>query len=82
MSVQAAKREALRGWLAQAGGIDPQRVTDDRRLIEDRVIGSLQVMDLILFLEQLRGAPLNPASLTPAAFATVDAICGHFLGED
>jgi hypothetical protein len=80
MSSNQAKREALRQWLAEKSGkITPKQLSDDLPIIERRVITSLQFMDLLLFIEALRGMPVHVHEITPRAFASINAICEVFL---
>lgn len=82
MNTATSKREALRGWLVEKNGrIGAEQLSDDCPLLEQRVIGSLQIMDLLLFIEELRGRPVTVDELTPAAFASIDAICRRFFEE-
>jgi acyl carrier protein len=71
----------LRDWIAAAAGVDARAITADTKLIKERILTSLMILDLILFIEELRGAPLAPASITPAAFQTIAAITATFLAE-
>ena len=81
MSAQTEARETLRNWLARQAGTQATAIGDDLPLIEQRVINSLMVLDLLLFLEKLRGEPVDPRAIEPRAFASLDAICQHFLEE-
>lgn len=74
-------RRSLREWLSRASkGTPPPEVRDDTLLMEQRVISSLQLAELLLYLEQLRGRPIEIEDLTPAAFRSVDALWKHFFG--
>lgn len=76
-----AAQAKLRDWLATTAGIDARAIAPDTRLVAERILTSLMVLDLILFIEELRGAPLDPASIRPAAFQTIAAIAATFLGD-
>jgi hypothetical protein len=54
----------------------------DLAIIEQRIITSVQIMELILFLEHLRGEPINPMHIKPGAFSSIDSIYQHFFSED
>lgn len=76
-------RDALRAWVAERNpGIDPARIGDDTPLIEARYLTSLQVGELLVFIEELRRAPVDPASLRPGVFRNLDAICTTFFPPD
>jgi acyl carrier protein len=76
-------KSALKDWIAKKSGgkIALADLKDDTPIIEQRIISSLQVMDLILHLERLRGKPVEVESLKPGAFSTVAAIHANFFGE-
>ncbi len=71
-------------WLAaQNPKVNVEDLRPDTNLIKEKIISSMQVMDLILFIENLRGdEPIDPASLKPQAFESVDAICSSFLNGE
>lgn len=79
-SAEADLRDALRAWVREHS---PAPVGDDfsdtTPLIASGHLTSLQVTDLLLFVEELRRAPLDPASLRPGVFRDVDTIYATFL---
>jgi acyl carrier protein len=80
MKSEAEVRETLRGWLCRTGGkVRPEQLRDDTPILERRLISSLQVMELILFLEQLRGAPVDAEAIRPGAFRDIDSIYQSFF---
>lgn len=73
-------RAALREWVVERNpGVAPGDVGDDTPLIERRYLTSLQVADLLVFIEELRGEPLDAAALRPGAFRSLDAIHAAFF---
>jgi hypothetical protein len=56
-------------------------VLDGTPLISSRLITSLQVLDLVLFIEELQGAPIDARMLRPQAFRDIDAICATFFAD-
>lgn len=80
-AVEAELRDALRAWVREHS---PAPVGDDfsdtTPLIASGHLTSLLVTDLLLFVEELRRAPLDPASLRPGVFRDVDTIYATFLG--
>lgn len=79
-ATEAELRDALRAWVREHS---PAPVGDDfsdtTPLISSGHLTSLQVTDLLLFVEELRRAPLDPASLRPGVFRDVDTIYATFL---
>jgi acyl carrier protein len=81
MSMDEARAE-LRRWVVETSGrIKAEDLRDDTPLIEQRIITSLQITDLILFLESLRGSPVDLERLSGAAFKNIDAVCTAFLAD-
>jgi len=73
-------RDALRGFVLELNpDLDPERLLDDTPLITERLVTSRHVLDLLLLIESLRQAPLDPRSLVPSSFADINAIVGTLL---
>ena len=80
MSRSDDARESLRAWIAKRNGRIPAReIADDTPLIEQRILKSLDTLDLIVFLERLRGAPIEIEDLKIGVFRDVDTIVRTFL---
>ncbi|HVE99465.1 MAG TPA: hypothetical protein VNA12_09830 [Mycobacteriales bacterium] len=75
-------RAALRGWVRDRSPDAVTEVTDDTPLISSRIITSLQVTDLLLLIEELRNAPIDPAALRPGVFRDIDTIYATFFAGD
>ena len=73
-------KQLLREWIGQRtqrlilGGL-----RDDTPILEQRVITSLQVMELILFVEKTTGHSVNVAQLKPCSFRSIDNIYTTFF---
>jgi acyl carrier protein len=80
MKSEAEVRQALRDWVVKTSGkVTPEQVTDATPIIEQRIISSLQIMDLIMFLEQLSGKRIDVAQLKPGVFRDINTIWRNFL---
>ena len=78
--MNADVRSALRSWvLARNPELPPAELTDRTPLISRRLVTSLQVVELLLFIEELRAGPVDPRSLAAGAFADVDTIARTFF---
>jgi hypothetical protein len=76
----SAVRAALLDWVrAHRRGPADAPLDADTPLLQDRLLTSLQLPELLLFIEQLSGRPLEVASIRPGAFARVAAIERHFF---
>jgi acyl carrier protein len=75
-------KKQLREWIEQRasrkvnGGL-----LDDTPILERRIISSLQVMELLLFIEKTSGKPINVNHLKPGSFRSVDTIYDTFFAE-
>ena len=82
MSSEDEIRQSLREWIAKTNGkMRPEDLGDQTPIIEQRIISSLQVMDLIFFLEQLSGKPIEVDDLKPGVFRDIDTIYQNFFRE-
>ena len=80
MKSEAKIRQALRDWVLKTSGkIKPDELTDETPIIEQRIISSLQIMDLILFLEQQTGQPIDVTQLKPGVFRNISVIYRNFF---
>jgi hypothetical protein len=76
-------RTALLDWVrAHRRGLRDAPLDADTLLLQERLLTSLQLPELLLFIEQLRGRPLDVASIRPGAFASVAEIERHFFQAD
>ncbi len=77
---EADVRQALRDWVRDHATVEiPEPFDDQTPLITTRILTSLQIADLLLYVEELRGQRLEPGALRPGAFRDVDTIYAAFL---
>lgn len=80
MSRSDDARESLRAWIAERNGrIGAGEIANDTPLIEQRILKSLDTLDLIVFLERLRGAPIEIEDLKIGVFRDIETIVRNFL---
>lgn len=78
--MQPDRREALRAWVRARARHDEGGPLDDTTpLLAQRYLTSLQVPELLLYLEFLRGAPIDVEDLRPGHLRDVDTIARRFL---
>ena len=83
MKTEPEIRQALREWvLKNSSKIETNELNDNTPLIEQRIIKSVQIMDLILFIEKLRDRSIEVDSLKPGTFRNIDAIYNNFFAGD
>lgn len=77
---EAEVRDALRRWIRDRNPEVPDgEPADATPIIEKRYLTSLQVADLLVYIEELRQAPVDPARLKPGVFKSVDTIWAAFF---
>ena len=82
MKAEAEIRQALREWVIKTSGkVKPEELTDETPIIEQRIISSLQIMDLILFLEQQTDHSIDVTQLKPGVFRNISVIYRNFFQE-
>ncbi|MEO8218108.1 MAG: hypothetical protein ABI718_13595 [Acidobacteriota bacterium] len=75
-------REALRGWIAgHNGSVSPESIADGTAIVEQHLLTSVQILDLIVFLEGLRGESVLMAELKPGVFRDIDTIVSTFFSS-
>ena len=80
MKTEAQVRQELRAWVLKTSGkVKPEELTDETAIIEQRIISSLQIMDLILYLEQATGHPVDVEQLKPGVFRSISVIYRNFF---
>jgi acyl carrier protein len=80
MKTETEIREALREWIVKTNGkIQPEQLDDETPIIEQRIISSLQVMDLIFFIEKLSNKSIEVESLKVGVFRNINAIYDTFF---
>ena len=79
MRTEPEIREALRSWvLSKARNLDRSALTDKTPLFEERQLRSLHLPELLLFLERLRGEPIDVDDLRPGDFRDIDTLVLRF----
>lgn len=74
-------RELVLAWVRRKSRTGaPEGITVGTPLFEERHLTSLHVPELLLLLEQLRGAPIDAARLRAGDFRDVGTIVDRFCG--
>lgn len=78
MNEREQKREDVMAFLATVvrPDINPASFSDDTNLIEERVMDSLVVIQVILYLEQNHGLNLQADGIDPSDLGSVSGILG------
>jgi acyl carrier protein len=76
---EQAVRAQLRNWVVLHAKRPVAELSDETRIIDEGILSSLDVVELVLYIESLRGAPIDPDALDPHAFTTVSALYQTFF---
>lgn len=80
MHTESTIRARLRDWITRTnGGLADGDLRDDTPIFEDGIITSVDAMELIFVIEELRGAEIDVARLDPASLRSIDSMCGSFF---
>lgn len=80
MSNESGFRDALRRWIAETSGrTSLEALTDDTPLFRSGILKSVQVSDLILFIEELTERPVDVERIKPGVFRDIDTIYKSFF---
>jgi acyl carrier protein len=80
MKTEEEFKTELKNWVLQKSTkVTAEELTYSTPLIDTRIISSMQVMELILFLEKLKGSRLNMKNIKPGVFQDINSIYNSFL---
>ena len=79
MITEKDAREQLKNWIVSHSKKQIESLADDTNIIEERIITSVQILDLILFIESITGTSISLALMKPGSFRSVDTIYHAFI---
>lgn len=80
IAADARVRAELRSFVMRHGRLDQgQIVNDDTALLDERILTSLQIPELILLIESLRGEEIDVLDLQPGDVRDIDTIITRFF---
>ena len=76
-------RDALRRWVAESSGSGRIEALDDSTpLFRSGILKSVQVTDLILYIEELTERSVDVEQIKPGVFRDIDTIYRNFFAND
>lgn len=79
---EAEIRNRLRGWILERSGASSERLaSDDRPILEEGLLSSLDIVEFILFIESLRGEEVDIEAIEPEVFTNIDTLYKAFFGN-
>ena len=83
MNTESDVREALRQWVASvSGNACVEDLTDDTPLFRHGMLKSVQISDLILYIEELARRAVDVEQIKPGVFRDIDTIYSNFFAND
>jgi acyl carrier protein len=81
MKSETEIKTALRDWIVRKGRIPAEELNDKTPFLEQRIISSVQLMELILFMEDLSGNPIDVKALKKGMLRNIDTIYHNFFTD-
>lgn len=78
MNASPNVKESLKNWILKKSPL-ASAVCDDTQILKEKIISSVQIMDLILYIEHLSGSPVNVEKIQLGSFVSVNSICSTFF---
>jgi acyl carrier protein len=76
-------RTRLRNWIAEHSKLQPLDDWNDQTPILDRgLLSSLDVVEFVLFIEELRGEEIASDDIEPEVFSNVDTLWEAFFAAE
>ncbi|MCZ6775653.1 MAG: hypothetical protein O7D34_04245 [Ignavibacteria bacterium] len=73
-------RQAIRDYVrGKAQSVDQVTITDETLIIQEGLITSVDVLELILLIEELGEIEIDATELEPDMLESIDKICRSFL---
>jgi len=73
-------KNRLRAWIAGKNGkVSPGQIADTTPIVEQRILSSLHVAELLMFMSELRGQSIDIENLRPGGFRDLNTIYATFF---
>jgi acyl carrier protein len=74
-------RSRLREWILEhAKAASRDELNDQTRILENGLLSSLDIVEFVLFIEELRGEEIDTDDIEPEVFTSVDTLWAGFFG--
>lgn len=77
---EPAIREQLRVWIRERSRSPATPFTDETPILEAGILSSLDVVELVVFIESLRGEEVDVDDIEPEALTNVNTLYETFFG--
>ncbi|MFT7074526.1 MAG: acyl carrier protein [Planctomycetota bacterium] len=75
-------RQQLRSWIAERAHLSSAKeLEDDTQILEQGLISSLDVVELMLFIESILEEEIDADDIEPDVFQSIDRLYEHFFSQ-
>jgi acyl carrier protein len=79
MDEEKVRRE-LRSWIVDHAKSAVAELRDDTPILESGILSSLDIVEFVLFIENLRGDEVDTDAIEPEVFTSIDTLYRAFFG--
>lgn len=80
MSQESEIKEQIKNWIVHKNShVKPEEINEQTPLMEQKILNSLQIVELILYLGKLKGSPVDMSKSQAGSFSSIDKIYETFL---
>ena len=79
MSEEQAVRDKLRRFVIEHARRSVEDLTDDTLILEEGIVSSLEIVELVLYIENLLGTEIDADEIDPRMFASIDTLYQAFF---
>ncbi len=73
-------RAKLREWVCEAAETTPDQITDETALLDSSLVSSMQLVELVMLIEDLREEAIEYGEIGPSSFQDINTIYTTFFG--
>lgn len=79
---EKAIRDGLKGWILDRAGATPDALASDQQaILDDGLLSSLDIVEFILFIEDLREEEVDIEAIEPEVFNNIDSLVEAFFPD-
>ena len=79
MSEEQAVRDKLRRFIIEHARRSIEDLTDDTLILEEGIVSSLEIVELVLYVESLLGTEIDAEQVDPRMFASINTLYQAFF---
>jgi acyl carrier protein len=72
-------RSSLRKWIVEHAKKPANDLSDETKILEEGIVSSLDIVELVLFIESQRGEEVDTEDIDPEVFTSVNTLYAAFF---